>query len=270
MKIDPALPALLAPLLLLAAGCAAPDPDPVRIVSYNIKHGRGMDDVVDLDRAAAVLRELGPDVVLLQEVDEVCARSGNVDEAAYLAEALGMEARFCSFMDHDGGRYGLAALSALPILRTERIELPDGTSEPRAAQGIVVEMNGEDVRVVGAHLDWKADGSRRREQATVLHASLAAGATGVDATVLGGDLNARPDSETLRRLTEPTFGLRRLGPDAPTFPSDAPDRTIDHFLVLAPEGAFGATRVWVVDEPMASDHCPVVLDLWVREGPAQP
>jgi len=262
MKPLTALPALA---LVLAASCVAPAPEPVRIVSYNIKHGRGMDDVVDLDRAAAVLRELGPDIVLLQEVDEVCGRSGDVDEAAYLAEALGMESRFCSFMDYDGGRYGLAALSGLPIVQTERIDLPDGTSEPRAAQSIVVEVNGRRIRVVGAHLDWKADGTRRREQATVLHASLVAGAPDVDATVLGGDLNARPGSETLERLTGPTFGLRRLGPDAPTFPSDAPDRTIDHFLVLGPEGAFGETRVWVVDEPLASDHCPVVLDLWIRD-----
>ena len=254
--------ALLA-ALVLAFGCQAPDP--IRIVSYNIKHGRGMDGQVDLDRIAGALAALDPDVVLLQEVDEVCARSGNVDEAAFLAEALGMEARFCTFMDYDGGRYGLAALSSLPILATERIDLPDGTDEPRAAQSLVVDADGKRLRVIGAHLDWKPDGARRLEQARVLRAAIIAAAPDVEATILGGDLNARPDSETLRRLTEPQPGLRPLGPSAPTFPSDAPDRTIDHFLSFAPRSGL-TTRVYVAAEPLASDHCPVVLDLWVQDA----
>ena len=245
-------------LLLLAVGCkAAP---PVRIVSYNIKHGRGMDGEVDLDRVAGVLAALNADVVLLQEVDEICARSGDVDEAAFLAEALGMEARFCTFMDYDGGRYGLAALSRLPILATERIELPDGTIDPRAAQGLVVEASGMRLRVIGAHLDWKPDGARRLAQARVLHAAIVAGEPGIDATILGGDLNAPTNSETLRRLTEPPPHLRRLGPSGPTFPADAPDRTIDHFLSYAPD-AHVTAQVFVVDEPLASDHRPIVLDL---------
>lgn len=261
--MKPPLPLLTA--LALALSCRAPAP--IRIVSYNIKHGRGMDGQVDLDRIADVLIGLRPDIVLLQEVDEVCGRSGQVDEAEYLAEALGMEARFCTFMDYDGGRYGLAALSSLPILATERIDLLDGTEDPRAAQGIVVAANGMRLRVIGFHLDWKPDGARRRAQAKVLQAAIVACAPEVNATILGGDLNARPNSETLRLLTEAQPGLSRLGPSSPTFPSDAPDRTIDHFLSFAPQARL-TTRVFVVDEPMASDHCPVVLDLRL-EGQAR-
>ena len=96
-----------------------PDAGPVsarptlRVVSSNIRHGVGMDGKLDLDRTAAVLRRLEPDLVALQEVDERCRRSGGVDQAAALGKALGMAHRFGEFMDHDGepGSESLAVLA---------------------------------------------------------------------------------------------------------------------------------------------------------------
>lgn len=262
--------AAVLPLALLAGACAAPrsaapGPAPLRVVAYNIKHGRGMDGAVDLERIAAVLAPLDADLVLLQEVDEVCGRSGNVDEAAFLGERLGMESRFCTFMDYDGGRYGLATLSRLPIVAEERIDLPDGTEEPRAAEAVTVRVGDRRVRVVNAHLDWKADGARRLAQARVLREVLLRQPDGVALTILGGDLNAKPDSPTLAVFQGGAEGMRRLGPDGPTFPSDAPDRTIDHFLVAPADAPIGTPRCIVVWEPVASDHCPVVLEVLVGE-----
>ena len=68
----------------------------LRVVSYKIKHGRGMDGQVNLERIAAVLRALKPDLVALQEIDNMCTRSGSIDEAAALGKLLGMEHRFGS------------------------------------------------------------------------------------------------------------------------------------------------------------------------------
>lgn len=241
---------------------------PLRIVSYNIKHCRGMDGAVDLERIAGALRALEPDVVLLQEVDEECGRSGGVDQAVALGALLGMESRFASFMDYDGGRYGLAQLSRLPILRDERIALPDGTDEPRAALAITVSWGAESLRIVNAHLDWKADGSRRLAQARVLREQLAASHSvpsalsgSVDWTLLGGDLNDLPGSQALAAFeTAPAPHFRRLGPEGNTFPSDAPTKVIDHFLVM-PATAPLEARTQVIAEPLASDHCPVLLEL---------
>src|SRR5690606_41483172 len=84
-----------------------------RIVSYNIRHGRGADNEVDLERTAAVLRRLDPDVVALQEVDQGVARSGGEDQAARLGELLGMHHAFGAFMDYQGGHYGMAILSQI-------------------------------------------------------------------------------------------------------------------------------------------------------------
>ncbi|MDD4416316.1 MAG: hypothetical protein PHI70_05985 [Proteiniphilum sp.] len=48
-------------------------------MSYNIHHGRGMDDAVDIERIGNVINEVNPEVVGLQEVDSVVNRSGNID-----------------------------------------------------------------------------------------------------------------------------------------------------------------------------------------------
>jgi hypothetical protein len=110
----------LSALLLTAGGGRAlslepalePAPRPtLRVVSYNIQHGAGMDRKLDLERTADVLRRLEPDLVALQEVDENCRRSKGVDQAAELGRLLGMEHRFGEFMDYDGGRSGLAVFS---------------------------------------------------------------------------------------------------------------------------------------------------------------
>ena len=48
----------------------------LRIMSYNIRNGRGMDDVTDFRRTAAVINKVCPDVVAVQEIDSVTGRSG--------------------------------------------------------------------------------------------------------------------------------------------------------------------------------------------------
>src|SRR4051812_18688398 len=63
---------------------------PLRIATYNIHAGSGVDEVFDLDRQAAALRALDADVIGLQEVDvHWGARSHGLDVARELAGRLG-------------------------------------------------------------------------------------------------------------------------------------------------------------------------------------
>ena len=55
----------------------------------------------DLDAVANVLKDLDPDVVALQELDRVRERSGGADQAAALAEALGMSSWYAPTMLYD-------------------------------------------------------------------------------------------------------------------------------------------------------------------------
>ena len=58
----------------------------ITMLSYNIRHGVGMDNAMNLERQAAIIKACEADVVGLQEVDSMTNRSGVIDEAAYLAQ----------------------------------------------------------------------------------------------------------------------------------------------------------------------------------------
>jgi endonuclease/exonuclease/phosphatase family metal-dependent hydrolase len=252
-------------LLLLAACASAPPagtaesdaPLVWRVVSYNIRHGEGADGRLDLARTAAVLRRLDPDVVALQEVDERVERTAGVDQAARLGALLGMDHAFGSFMDYQGGRYGLAILSHCEIRRTESVRLTDG-NEPRVA--LVVEVagvNDSTLTVVDVHFDWVADDGFRFTQAGEVARHL----DRVDGRwILLGDFNDQPGSRTLDLFHARAHEAAKPRDRRFTFPSGAPEREID-FIFAAPADAWRARSVEVVAETVASDHRPVVAEL---------
>lgn len=253
--------------LILIAGCTAysgtgsPAPDgagyALNVVSYNIHHGRGLDDRVDLERIADVLRRFDADVIALQEVDERVERSGRVDQAARLGELLGMHHAFGSFFDYQGGRYGMAILSRCPIRRAEPYRLPDG-NEPRIALIADIALpNGDAFTVVDVHFDWVQDDGFRYAQASVVAGMLEAME---GPFILIGDFNDLPNSRTLS-------SFRRVATEAPkprgasfTFPSTEPAREID-YVFMSPRDAWSVDSVRVGVETMASDHRPVIASL---------
>ena len=103
----------------------------IRVLSYNIRQGEGLDGCVDLERTAEVIRRADPDLVALQEVDTCCERSGNQDTPALLGQVLGMEHRSGRCMAYQGGEYGMAVLSRLPVTDTIPQTVP-GPLYPRA------------------------------------------------------------------------------------------------------------------------------------------
>ncbi|HEX7120890.1 MAG TPA: endonuclease/exonuclease/phosphatase family protein [Gemmatimonadaceae bacterium] len=236
--------------------------DVVRVVTYNIRHGRGQDDTVSLARTAAVLRRLAPDLVGLQEVDDRVRRSGGVAEAESLGTALGAQAAFDAFMDYQGGRYGLAILSRHPVAATRSIPLPTG-NEPRVA--LLVETvlpRGDTIAVITVHFDWVDADSFRFAQASALAAVLD---TLRRPWVLLGDFNDLPESRTLALFRARALEARKPEDARLTFPSDEPDREIDYVFV-APAARWRVRAVSVIDERVASDHRPVlaVLELLGR------
>ena len=237
------------------------DPDVVRILAYNVKHGLGMDGQVDLERIASVIRSLEPDIVTLQEIDSVTTRTGLEDQAARLGELTGMRALFGGFMDYRGGRYGMAMLSRYPVVEWENHRLPDG-AEPRSALAARVELlrpgygQAPQVVVVGVHL--YANAEERLAQAARLLELFADEEAPV---ILAGDFNSIPDSKVIR-LLEDVGGWQRPAKEgqAFTFPSEIPDREID-FIMFRPGNRFVVREHRVVPETLASDHRPVLLEL---------
>lgn len=236
-----------------------------RVVSYNIRHGRGMDDEVDLPRTAGVLERLEPEVVALQEVDDRAQRSGEVAQAQKLGLLLDMHWAFGKFMDFQGGGYGMATLSRHPMVRQEALRLPDG-NEPRVALVTEVELpGGERVLVVNIHFDWVRDDEYRFAQASRLARYL----DEVEIPwILVGDLNDQPGSRTWELFHSRALEARKPEGDRFTFPSTDPQREID-FIFAAPAARWEVGRVEVIHEPMASDHRPVLAELRLLPDPQQ-
>src|SRR5210317_1005445 len=120
-------------LLTSIIACEQTKTTTIKVLSYNIKHGVGLDTILDLSRAANIIKSQHPEYVGLQEIDHYSTRSDSVDQTNYLAEQTDMTGTFGKFMDFQGGAYGMATLTSLPINLSEVVSLPDATYEPRSA-----------------------------------------------------------------------------------------------------------------------------------------
>ena len=247
----------------------------MRVATWNICGGRTWDRArVDLDLTLATLRRLDADLVALQEVDRDLPRSGRVDQARVLAEALGMAWRFTPALlgtpgsrdgwqpvelgapdDPGGPAYGIALLSRLPLGPVATVRLPRrGGEEPRVAQVAEVALGDRRLTVAGTHL------SNTRRSAIGQLRTLQRRLDGLGGPrLLLGDLNLC--WPLVRALGFP--GWRPLVHRG-TFHDRPPGALrprvqLDHVLVAGRDGPRpGLARI--VSGP-ASDHVAVVVEL---------
>lgn len=88
-----------------------PEKKTLRVMTYNIHVGVGMDKKLDLQRIAEVINAEHPDLVGLQEVDRGVKRTEGKDEIAELAKLTAMNYAFAHNLDYQGGH------TALPFYR---------------------------------------------------------------------------------------------------------------------------------------------------------
>jgi endonuclease/exonuclease/phosphatase family metal-dependent hydrolase len=237
-------------------------------MTYNISHGEGLDGKLDLARIGAVIESQMPDLVSLQEVDLQTPRSLGIDQTTAIAMAAGMPYYlFGRAIDYAGGEYGVAILSRYPFNTSGNQTLPF-SPESEARTALWAEVAVPDigpVMFVATHLATSRDGQDRVGQAIELVRSFSAAALTPAGTemprniILAGDFNAGANSDTMFIL-EYGFADAFVGDSLPTFPADAPVRTYDRIL-LEKNTSFMPVQSWVLDEAVASDHRPVIVDL---------
>ena len=93
--------------LLLLTILSTEAQDTLRIMSYNIRNCKGLDNIYDIQRTADVIRNSGADIIAIQEVDSVTRRSKGVDIADTLAILCKMHAYYSTAIEYDGGKYGV-------------------------------------------------------------------------------------------------------------------------------------------------------------------
>ncbi|WP_158602625.1 endonuclease/exonuclease/phosphatase family protein [Proteiniphilum sp. X52] len=224
-----------------------------RLMSYNIHHGKGMDGKIDIERIGKLIIDINPEVVGLQEVDSVVARSGNIDILQLLSEQTGMYATFGYSILHDGGKYGNGVLTREKPIAVKKIPLP-GAKEARTA--LIVEL--DKYVVVNTHLSLTNE--ERLESVKIITDAVEI----YDKPIfLMGDLNATPDSEPVTFLQDKWQILSN--PKQPTSPSVNPRSTIDYILGYTAKGeTYAKYRAHVIDEQVASDHRPLFVDIRLK------
>ena len=233
----------------------------LRVMSYNVHVGIGVDKQLDLRRVAEVIRRERPDLVGLQEVDVGVRRTNRVDQIAELARLTGMHAAFAPNLEYQGGWYGVAVLSRFPIQTVEH-KLFDHLreAERRGCLRIEVEAGGRRLSFATTHLDYQHRDNRRFETEQLL-AALARVRSPV---VVAGDFNDEPAGDSYRLMLTrfaDAWAVARESGDGLTYPADKPVKRIDYVFHTA---ALRARRAWVV-ESVASDHRAVVAELEFKD-----
>lgn len=231
------------------------------VLSYNIHHANppSKPGFIDLDAIARVIRESGADIVGLQEVDVLTQRSGQVDQAKALADKLGYHYHFFKSIDHEGGDYGLAILSRLPIKDAQTHRLPQvEKAEDRILAMLQVQVADQWIYFANTHLDATRSPQNRIAQVQEIIEIT----NKLDAPViLCGDLNATPDSAPIQ-LLDKAFTRACMDDCAPTIPQVNPNRTID--FIATRNFPWQQQSIEVITESYASDHLPVKVRYKVR------
>ncbi len=221
----------------------------LRVLTYNIHHGRGMDGKFDYQRLTKTIAKLKPDVIALQEVDNKTKRANGIDQAAELGKRLKMHHAFGNALYYSGGQYGEAILSRFPIKNAQAHHLPYRYgNEPRTALAVrVIPDNGiPEFIFVGTHLCHQS-GETRLEQTKEINKLFSN--NNKLPIILAGDFNARPKSRPMQVLLAENW-----------LDTVAPKSRIDYIL-LRKKDPWKVVKTIIVDEPIVSDHDPILTIL---------
>ena len=222
----------------------------LRLVTFNIEHGREIDGAVRLIRTNETLRD--PDILLLQEMSS--------EGVARMAGELGLNYLCFPSGIHPQARqeWGTAILSPWRIEEPAKLVLPHGaaiTGMRRAATVATVRWRGRPIRVYSVHLPSPMAISTSERQAqvrTILEAARAA----ADPVIVAGDFNSSAvgpwfQQDRFAWITQAVGGTSR--PLGLRF-------QLDHVFARGLGLAGGVPAIGCVEAPGVSDHCAV----WAR------
>ena len=237
----------------------------LRVGTWNIAGARReQTDQVDLDAVVAGVQVLGVDLLAVQEVDRMLARSGRADQPVMIAQALGAgwfwsyapalvgdDFRPLSGPDRGGPAYGNLLVSRLPLERVEHLRFPPaGGGEQRTALLGTIQVGSRPVTVAAGHLsNRQGHNVRQLRELQQLAAARAA------PRLLLGDLNI--PSTVLLVASRPGWPETGRGR---TWPNSAPTQQLDHILRNDPAGVIRPRGARVVAAPV-SDHRALVVEV---------
>ena len=232
----------------------------LRVMTYNIASGQNYEEHrrQDLAFAQGVIEQYQPDIVGLNEVQENSRVSQYTSQTQILAKGLEMYGYFGPALPMNDGLYGNAMLSKFAA-STEVIPIPDPEVknedtyyETRCLMKNEIQLE-QKITVLVTHF-----GLARQEKKNAVETVMRT-LRGIEGpVVLMGDFNALPHDDVIAPLFTVLKDTALITEDPLlSWPSDRPDRKIDHILV-SPQ-----IQVHHVFVPVtrASDHRPYIADI---------
>lgn len=239
-------------LAILVMGVTTAEAQRVRVMSYNVKNGMGVDGITSIERCSDVIRKVNPDVVAIQEVDSVNRRN-NYYVLGRMAEQTGYHAYFGPTIKYRGGKYGIGVLSKKPALSTKFYPMP----HRREDRGVLV-VEFKRYYLVCTHLSGQYIRDGRCVQVDVIREAV----SGLKKPVfIAGDMNARPGTPVMKAFKE--FAVVLSDENKKTAPSNDPRGCIDY--ILGTKGSFKVLDEEVIYGCYASDHLPLYVDVKVSK-----
>ena len=227
------------------------------IVTYNIHHGEGVDELYSAIRIARTLEQYKPDLVALQEVDMGTNRTEGDLQVEIIANHLGMFHVFGKTIDYLGGEYGNAILSKYPIISTQNTDIsPEITSERRGLLRVTIDIGFRTLKFYSTHFGIMDEEqnyhSKRLGKVFKLMMNK-------EPVIFCGDLNAEPYSPQLTLLMNQFVDIgTRFRTTANTYPTPLMSRRIDYILINKHVTPFYYSVPVDTLSVIASDHLPVV------------
>ncbi len=222
----------------------------VRVMTWNIHGGLGLDGHRDLDRIVAIAQRHDPDIVALQEVGSRKQIPGAAEAFAVLSSALGNHFTESRMVTAPDGDYGHVVISRWPLSEIRVHDISYRKREPRAAIEVLVHTPFGPLHVVSAHFGLSF--AERRHQTERLVRIV----RGPHRTVLLGDFNHWHWGGSVQKTLDKLFpGHSHFR----TFPSFFPLFALDRVYCRPSEmllESWTEERGWA-----ASDHLPVIAEL---------
>lgn len=241
----------------------------IRLVSYNVATFRyDAENFPAPDRAYGAigdfLKEIEADIVCANEIDDGVPRTDGVDQPKHFSEVMGgWDYIFGPALDPHptGGRYGEAAFSKAKAAAKDYVFLPQGVGTERRVMCV---MEFDDFVFLATHLEH-SNGGAHPGQIAVINDYVDRHYAGSSKPVfLAGDMNARPESETMALYRQK---WEVLSATLPTYPASNPDRCIDYILAYRNGAKYQVVQSQVVRLSesvklnLVSDHLPVFVDI---------
>jgi endonuclease/exonuclease/phosphatase family metal-dependent hydrolase len=228
----------------------------MRITTYNIHKGRGMDGRTSIKRIATVLAEVNADIIALQEVFGVCdSDDGQVE---MLAEELGLNAAFGCTRHHRGRPYGNAILSRWPIVESRDMDITWQHREKRGCIRADLDTPKGILHVFNIHMGTSY--FERRHQVKSLISSKQLDEDLCGPRVLVGDFNEWIKGLTTKILSRKfeSLNLELHVRKRRSYPGFLPIMHLDHMYFERPLHVAKAELVRTRLSKVASDHLPLV------------